>query len=302
MSQSVTDFLSGGLIGNTPDYAGAAATNEKQRKGLINLGMQQINSIFGGGSAPFYSAANASGAEYNPNANYFSFNSQGNFSPYQMAGKPGSGPRFSGIAGGPILLASLFSDNSRSPENMARAKFKHGGLYNQTTQKFEGFQPDFFNQRAQDYVNYALPQLANQYQSTKASLGYGLANRGLTESGAARSQMSELERETGQAKQQLADTGQNQANALKTQVEGARNDAINKLYQTGDPAQASASAISTAAGFKVPSTFGPITNMFSNLLSQYYNDRVLNAPGASSYVLPPNYSTNSDALGSVSSQ
>lgn len=302
---SVTGFLSGGLMDTTtPDYVGAAVKNEAQRKGIINLGLGQINSIFDGGSSPFYSAANLGGASYDPNANYFAFDKKGAFTPYQMKGKAGSGPQFSGLGtmGGINLLSSLFSDNSKSPKEMAMARFKKGGLYNQTTKSFEGFQPDFFNQRAQDYVNNALPQLANQYQSTKASLGYGLANRGLINSSAQRAQMSELDRETGQAKQQLADTGQNQANALKTQVEGARSDAISKLYQTGDPAQATAQAISSAAQFHVPSTFAPISNMFSNLLSQYYTGSVLNQPGQSSYVLPPNYSTDASSLGPISSK
>jgi hypothetical protein len=204
----------------------------------------------------------------------------------------------SGMTGGLSDLFGLFG-GGKSPLQIEREKFKSGKLYNQSTKTFQGFDDSFFNQRANDYVAYAMPQLADQYQSTKKALGYGIANKGLQGGSAERDAMSQLDRQTGQAKQQIEDTGQNQAQTLRTNVQNSENQAIQYLYQTADPAGASAQAIGSAANFKVPQTFTPIANMFSNLISQYYTNQILNSSSAPNYVLPPQYSTGTSALGGV---
>jgi hypothetical protein len=321
-----------GNVGNTPNYAGLAARNQRNRRGIINLGLSQINSIFDGGTSPFYSLANpnkGSIAGFSAKNPYFYQNKQGNFAPYRMPGDLRNGVFNSAIGATPMLggavgaiqngdyqnsMLSVLSGGTSdliggmggmfghqdSPTDIERKRFRAGKLYSMTPQTFEGFTPAFYQKRAQAYVDNAMPQLANQYRNTRASLDFGLANRGLLKSSAANVQGSELERETGQAKQQIADTGQTEANQTKQQVENARSQAISYLYQTADPASASQQAIGQAANFQAPSSFAPLANMFSNLLSQYYTNQVLGSGGTPSYVMPPSYSTNSGAVGPVS--
>jgi hypothetical protein len=300
-------------FGGTPDYAGMAIKNEKNRKGIINLGLNEINSIFGGGSAPFYSTPTGN---FDPSQDYWAQGKTGDFVPAWTGGKakgPGvrAGAGFNtGLAphgalsafafgGGPIgnFFSGLFGDDPPSPKQYAESLFKQGKLFSQNNQTFTGFQPSFYNQRATDYVNYALPQLATQYQNTKNSLGFGLANRGLFGGSASDRQMSELDRETGQAKQQIADTGQNQANALQQQVASAKQNAITQLYQTADPSRATATAIDSAAQFRLPSSFAPLANMFSSLLNQYQTSQALNPSGGGfPFMGSPQYSVTGAAL------
>lgn len=350
MADSFTGALTGGLIDpGQQNYGTLAKISEQRRKGLINLGMRQINAIFGGGSVPLYSLETspltrgewAGGANRQP---YYFQNRRGEFAPY-FAPKPQrdlayEGAKKGAIAGSVVpgvgnvvgaatgsligslregdiakaginlgtggsysLLRGLFGKDAPSPREILNRKIQQGLLFRAPTyQTFEGFQPEFFAKRAQDYVNYALPQVADQYQQNRRALLYGLANRGLSESSVSTKSRSDLERTAGRARQNVADTGLAQADQLRRDIEAARQQSIQQLYQTADPAQASQAAISTAAGFRTPSTFAPVANMFSNLANQYYLNQLLNSyrqPYSSPYG-GPTYSL-SEALGPVTS-
>ncbi len=152
---------------------------------------------------------------------------------------------------------------------------------------FVGYNPQFYKNRENAYVDFAMPQLAGQYRNTRNQIGFGLANRGLTQSSAAQSQWSNLARTTGEAKQGIAEAGRGQANELQRQVQTARNSLVSQLYQTADPAQAGRAAVDTAASFRTPSTFAPLANAFSGLLNQYYVGALLNnSKGQGSFQVP----------------
>lgn len=322
MSDSLTSLLSGGLINtNVPNYSGWAKSSEARRQGIINLGLDQINAVFGGGSAPFYAPADSSqqfsksewrGASPQSKT-FWTLNKKGQFSPFYapnnalpanagrsagigaaagMIGGPvgsalGAGigatianMRNYGVAEGSVLgpAAGLFHGDVPTPRDIVNKKLRRGQLFNAPEEKtFEGFQQPFYDQRAQDYVNFALPQLGEQYRGTRNAINFGLANRGLSGSTQGGQANSALERQTGEARQRISDEGLSQANTLKRGVEDARQQAINQLYQSADPAQALQGAVRNALNFQQPSTFAPISNMFTNIAQQYATNRLLNS-------------------------
>ena len=287
MADSFTGTLTGGLIDpSTPNYGKLAKRSEAARQGLIRLGLQQIGAVYGGGTAPFYTQAGATGERFNPRETYYFLNKRGQFAPYWAPGRTAARSQFSpGIGtytfrtapGSPWLGADIFGEK-KSPRDIARQQYSRGQLFNApTTRSFEGFQPEFFEKRAQAYVNYALPQVAEQYRGARNALVYGLSNRGLQQSSQATTGRENLERTAGTARQNVADTGLAQADQLRRDIEQARQQNIQQLYQSADPARAFQSAISTAAGFQRPSAFPPVANMFANLANQYYINQVLNS-------------------------
>jgi hypothetical protein len=313
----LTGALTGGLIDTgTPDYGKLAGQNEKKRQALINLGMQQINAVYGGGQAPFYSLANpGQTGRFDPHSSYYSLTGRG-ISPYwvpdgvhpseqlnqtglSQALSSGGGDLFAGAAIRGLGIDRLFG-NVESPRDIAAKNFRRGQLFNAPTyETFEGFQPAFFQKRAQDYINYALPQLGEQYRGARNATLYGLANRGLQDSTVAGQANRQLERTTGVARQNIADTGLAQANQLKRDVEGSRQEAIRQLYQSANPADAFRSATESAASFRQPSTFAPIANLFSNLAQQYATNQILNNYRAPYGLGSSIGGTQSDALGGV---
>lgn len=321
MADSFTSLLSGGLLDTSyPNYAGAAKRNEARRQGLINMGLDQINAVFGGGSTQFFTPADPNQSKFDPKSTYFTLNKKGDFAPYWAPG--GAQPQrsftpntFANLAlgndlGSVGIVNRLLGDNAspavrglvgsamnpinplggflggalgglfgseESPKDKARKAFRRGQLYNAPQEMtFEGFQEPFYQQRAQDYVNYALPQLAQQYRQNREQMLFGLSNRGLSDSSVAEKASSDLEREAGRGRQTIAETGIEQSNQLRRDIEQARQQAISQLYQSSNPAEGLRSAVNSAQSFQRPSTFAPVVNMFGNLAQQYYTSQLLN--------------------------
>lgn len=300
-------FGDGGL-----DYTYEALKNEKQRQGIINLGLDQINAIFGGGTVPFYSPVTdkyshdewkTGGGRSTP---FYSLGKQGAFKPFSANAKTVSpGSYFvkdqlnfltpegllnqlhptKGITSAikrkdplGILTAGLFSMGAKppGPRQMVNRQIGKNNLFTGSEQTFEGFQPSFYDEREKAYLDYAMPQLGEQYRSNRDAILYGLANRGVLGGSVQNKAASDLNRATGRAKQTLADTAIGQSQELKKSVEQARQDAIAKLYTSGRPSETVQSVISTAGGFRAPSTFAPVIDLFDNLAKQYYTNLLYN--------------------------
>lgn len=221
---------------NSGAQASAARKANARQQSAIDYGLQQLNAIYGGGTYNQYAQA---GGDYNPATQYYK-NKPSGFSP--------------------------FDGSTKHAGNL----LKNGRLYSATpSQNFAGYNNDFFNQRARAYEDYALPQLGQQYQTTKNSLNFNLANRGLLGGSVAGQENNDLNLAMGQQKQAIADQGQAQAQQLRSDVRNSKLQAIQQLYQTASPAQAQASALADASRFTAPSQFAPLSNGFSNLVNQY---------------------------------
>lgn len=144
--------------------------------------------------------------------------------------------------------------------------------------KSEGFGEKFYNQRAKDFQDFALPQVAQQAKTTRDQLAYKLADQGILRSGAARQLSTGLNIETDKQKQGVADQGRSLANTLKQSVEGQRNALTAQLQASGSPSLAAAGALRTAATAQAPSTFAPLNNMFANWSNTFLANQVPRQP------------------------
>lgn len=141
---------------------------------------------------------------------------------------------------------------------------------------FSGFNPQFYKNRQQAYVNFALPQLGEQYQQARNDIGFGIANRGQYGGSNARKQWSDLFRTNQNARQGIADAAIGQSNDLRKQVAGQKSSLLGQLYASADPANAQSASIGAAASLQQPSVYGPLANQFSGLINQYYMNSLLN--------------------------
>ena len=274
MFDSFTSVLTGGLINpGSGDFSKKATKQEKKRQQVLDYGTDLIDAIFYGGTTPLYT----------PVTDKFTKSAWQQY-------KANPQPLFSLTPKGinPFV-------KSRAAVNK---QIQRGNLFTGSEQTFEGFQPTFFDQRAKDYINFAMPQLEKQFRDNFEAIMYNMANRGLLGGSASQKAQSDLFTAAGQGRQRIADEAISQAQQLRQDVERARQSAIDLLYQTSNPAQAMQRAVAMASEFRQPSTFAPIANMFANLANQYYMNQVLNtyrngvAPLALDYSQNPTVALN----------
>ncbi len=258
---------------------GGAKKSEARRQSRINRGLTQINAIYGGGPATTYSAANT----YDPANKYYVQAQNGQYLEYVPPAKPtpvvlGQFPKFSNT--NPNPKAGLNNgmgfggyQAQITPEDLAR----QGKLFTAQTQTYPGFTPDFYDQRKQAFINYANPQLMQQYEQSRKNLIYQLARGGNLQSSSGIDLSGKLQQQLGSNQRSIADEGQNQANELRQTVEGNRQTAINQLYASADPAQAASTAIAGARIDAQPSTYQPLGDLFAQWSNIYNQNRTAQA-------------------------
>lgn len=223
--------------------ASSASRANKQQQAAIDYGLQELNAIYGGGSYPIYSQAGGPGSTFVPGTQYYK-STPGGYVPITFKTTGDKGKKIVPKLGRNIFTAT------QSPY-------------------YQGFQPNFYQNYANSYVNYAMPQLGQQYQQAGNALQLGLANKGLLGSSAAKTENQALQQSYGQQQQGIADTSQNLAQQLRSQVNQSYQNAVAQLYNTANPANAQQSALAAAAQFTAPSAFAPLANGFANLVNQY---------------------------------
>jgi hypothetical protein len=134
---------------------------------------------------------------------------------------------------------------------------------------FAGYGPAFYAQRAKDYENYALPELARQFGQQQKQATYKLAGSGLGKSSAARDLNQQLQFTKSQQQQNIANAAMGQANQLKQQMAQQQQGLISQANMASDPASIANAALTTASTYAAPSAFAPIGDLFSNFANQY---------------------------------
>lgn len=147
---------------------------------------------------------------------------------------------------------------------------------------FRGFDNNFFDKRAQDYTNFALPKAQSQFDTTRKSLAYSLARNGLSNSSAAVNENQALQNTRNEKIGDIVNEGQNQANTLRSNVATQKSNVVNQLVSSANPSLAHESALSATAGLNAPSAFAPIGQLFSDFSEQYLNNQTAKAYSNSS--------------------
>jgi hypothetical protein len=151
---------------------------------------------------------------------------------------------------------------ARADEQARQGRITEGiGNIDSTFSKFDN---NFFDKRSKAYSDYATPQLNQQYHNTSNQLAYGLARSGQTNSSEAARQSGVLQGENATARQQVADAATGEAQKARQTVEDNRNNLINQLNATSNPALAATGALREAAVLANQPGFSPIGNLFQN--------------------------------------
>lgn len=137
--------------------------------------------------------------------------------------------------------------------------------YNQIQTIFGGFNDDFYNQRGQSYVNYANPQLEDQYSKAVEALTFALARNGRLDSSTAGDRRAKLQQDYEKQKTAIADRGLQYSNDARRSVEGSRADLVSLNSNLANPTQVASEAQGRLAGLQASPAFDPLGPLFVNV-------------------------------------
>ena len=134
------------------------------------------------------------------------------------------------------------------------------GAINQT---FDSqFTPTFFDDRRKAYLDFAMPQVDDQFADAQKQLTYWLDRNGTLDSTARTSKEAELQKLYDTNKRTVSDRALSYENTLKSDIERARADLYSMLASTGDVSGATSGALTRASALSAPDAYDPIGQMF----------------------------------------
>lgn len=265
------------------DEAKQARADEEARQARIRAGTQRINTIFDGGTTtsgqvsgaydPTKTYYNADGSVWTPSAtptnpiqglqqfgsDLFGGRNVGS-GPHSQAYTQPSGGGHSGAAG----LGNLGKALTRllSPAQQFALAQKNGLFSTKTTST--GFDDNFYNARKQAYLDYADPQLEDQYGDANKQLTFSLARGGLLDSSVRGEKLGDLQQLYDTQKQAVADKALSYETSAKNSVEDARSNLISTLNATGDADGAAKAALARSSALTQPDAYSPLGQLFTD--------------------------------------
>jgi hypothetical protein len=148
-------------------------------------------------------------------------------------------------------------------DEMARQARIREGTDKVNTMFDSQFTPEFYAGRRQAYLDYATPQLEDQYDKTLKNLTYALDRAGTTDSSIRAQKLADLQKLYDTNKRQVADTSLSQENSAKSNMEASRNSLINQLVATANVENAVNQATNQAKMLTAPEPYQPLAQLFS---------------------------------------
>lgn len=231
--------------GGAGDLAKQDRADEQARQDSIRQGTARINSIFDGGATGTGNKIDANSA-YDPSKTYY--NADGSiWSPptgYTM-GSDGAG------GGMEINPAAAFSSAAKS------------GLFDSVSQN-PGFNDAYYDKQRQNYIDYAKPQLDDQFADAQKQLTFALTRGNLLDSSARAQMEGDLKKQYDLSDQHIADQALTYETNARNSVEDARAQLIQMLNNTGDATGAASQALSRAQALSQPPSYSALGNMFAD--------------------------------------
>lgn len=174
---------------------------------------------------------------------------------------------------------------ARAEEQARQARIREGmGRIDST---FDSqFTDDFFTGRQNAFLEFATPQLEQQFNDAQRDLTFSLARQGLTDSSVRGQRTAELQRLFDTNRQDIADQALAYSNDSRNAVEDARSDLVRTLNATGDADAAAKAALARASALSQPQAFSPLANLFGDFTRGLGNQFALERAEALSGLQP----------------
>ena len=136
---------------------------------------------------------------------------------------------------------------------------------------FSQFNPDYYQNYANDYTNYYTPQLDQQYGLAKDQLTAALSGNGTLESTVGANALAQLAQQDASQAAQIQQQGSAAANALQGNVAQQKAALLNQANASVDPTQIASNAHAQSTALAAPPSFQPLGDVFSSLVTPFSN-------------------------------
>lgn len=249
--------------------AAQARADEATRQAKIREGTTRIGQIFSGG-AMTPTGKLAAGAKFDPTKTYYDQSGKV-FKPTDAAAVAPIAPTVRQTANDHGTGGGNFGNTAGtpgSPGHTAEQAFldalKGGKVYSGVSRSAGAFSPDFFQKQRQTFLDYANPQLEDQYGKAQKELTFALDRSGNLDSSMRGQKLGDLQQLYDLNKQKIADEALSHETTTRTAVEDARANLVATLNATGDAQGAANSALTRAAALSAPAAYSPLSQLFGD--------------------------------------
>jgi len=181
----------------------------------------------------------------------------------------GSKPR---IDNTPAIQAQQEAEQAREREDTRAADIARGQA--SIAENFSQFDEPFYDTRRTAYVDYATPQLNEQFGDAEETTNYNLARQGLLRSQEAIDQIARLNERFAFQKANILADADSHAQEQRADVENNRQKLLNQLDASADPDAAANNALTQSNFLRTSKPeFSPLGSMFGDMMSVASNYR-----------------------------
>ncbi len=181
------------------------------------------------------------------------------------------------IAQAEAEAAAQRAAEERRQQNIAAGQGEISSLFGQ-------FDDNFYNQRSKSYLDYALPQLDQQFQDQQRNLVAQLSRTGNLQSSLRADQLAKLQQQYDRSKLQIQDTAGSYAANARASVEQARSKLIESNASLADPGTIRTMAQAQAQGLSVAPQYQGLGQLIANMAASVPNNPAGSAAAAGSGV------------------
>lgn len=142
------------------------------------------------------------------------------------------------------------------------------------------FDDGFFGKRRQAYLDYAKPQLDDQFADARKQLIFALDRSGTLNSTARTQKEAELAKLYGTNSRSVSDQALNYENEARNNVSQAQTNLIGTVAQSGNAGAATDAANRSAVALSQPDAYSPLGQVFSGFTSALQAQAALEQAGA----------------------
>jgi len=151
----------------------------------------------------------------------------------------------------------------RRQEEMRQQRVREGR--DKIDETFAQFDQPFFDARRQSYIDYASPQLEDQFKDASRDLLLALTRSGLQNSSARARRFADLQKQYDTNARGIANKALDFENRARSSVESAKGDLYSQNQNLADPAMVAQNAMNRATTLTQMPSYNPLLALFEGV-------------------------------------